>query len=179
MDPICHECEAGSTVLALWVRFAGIPRWRHILDTPVKQQGGDEQNRQQDEGQAVGHKRTASQFIGGKGIDQQARADLHEKHPAPDEQIDGRDDPSDITIGKQAAHMGEYGRRKPGGQSQQDHCDCCNKDVRRGSISVHRKSKKHMLRSADMLLNKPLVPSAVAILTLEEETIVYTPLACR
>jgi hypothetical protein len=54
------------------------------------------------------------------------------------------------------------------------HCDCCNKDVRRGSISVHRKSKKHMLRSADMLLHKP-----IAALAFEDETIVYIPLTYR
>lgn len=57
------------------------------------------------------------------------------------------------------------------------HCKCCNKDVRRGSISVHRKSKKHMLRSADYAeKGEDPFASSDAVLTFDEEIIVYTPL---
>jgi hypothetical protein len=52
-------------------------------------------------------------------------------------------------------------------------CDCCKKNVRRGAMSVHRKTKKHVLAEAKLLIPTALLAKDME---LDGETIVFKPM---
>ena len=56
------------------------------------------------------------------------------------------------------------------------HCHCCKKDVRRGSLSVHCKTKKHVMAESKLLLcnTDPATKYGIAD-NFDDEQIVYQP----
>lgn len=85
----------------------GIPRRRDVLDPQVEQDRGDKQRGDDHEVPAIGLDRRSSQGICREQVDEQARGNLHEKHAAPDEQVDRRHQPPDISVREERAGMGE------------------------------------------------------------------------
>ena len=82
----------------------------------------------------------------------------------------------DVYIDYQKNYYQKTKEQKKEKYNMRVHCVCCKKDVRRGSLSVHCKTKKHVLAQSKLLLNNTDPATKIGIAdNFDDEQIVFQP----
>lgn len=82
----------------------------------------------------------------------------------------------DVYIDYQKNYYQKTKEQKKEKYNMRVHCVCCKKDVRRGSLSVHCKTKKHVLAQSKLLLDNTDPATKIGIAdNFDDEQIVFQP----